>query len=123
MPILKLCTRPYHDITTLPRFGGGISVGGKLGSLEWEKIMKFIKDYQTLLGFLIVAVMVGYTHLENQKEFRKIDVSDIKRQINDLAVKMKDLEDKKLLDNRLNIMYSQLNTLQSDVTSIKRDVR
>jgi len=75
------------------------------------------------LGFLIVAVMVGYTHLENQKEFRKIDMSDFKRQINDLGVAKKDLEDKKLLDNRLNIMYSQLNTLQSDVTSIKRDVR
>ena len=71
---------------------------------------------------MIVALMIGYTHIENRKQ-----LSEINDPVKYYQERIDKITDDALyneeLDRKLNIIYSQLNTLQSDVTAIKRDVQ
>ena len=81
--------------------------------------MQFIKDYQTLLGFLIVAVMVGYTHLESEaesKEYRTLIVTDrIEKN------KMASIRDD-IYFNRFDKIHSELEFIKDEVAQLREKV-
>tara|TARA_B110000014_G_C19571263_1_gene304310 strand:- start:58 stop:306 length:249 start_codon:yes stop_codon:yes gene_type:complete len=81
--------------------------------------MKFIKDYQALIGFVIVAVMVGYTHLESEeeaKEYRTLIVTD--RIEKNKRESMRD----DLYFNRFDEIHAELEFIKDEVAQIREKV-
>ena len=70
--------------------------------------MKFIKDYQALLGFVLVAVMFGYTHLES-KDFRAVIVTEL----------IKTIQREGIADEHYKQRHDELN---SDLELLKDEV-
>lgn len=77
--------------------------------------MKFIKDYQALLGFVLVAVMFGYTHLES-REFRAVITTEL----------IKSIQREHILDEHFKQRYDELNSdlelLKDEVAQIREEV-